>query len=54
MYISWVFRYELQQKGLLRAEDVGVVPDAYTKNQELNEEVKRLQNEVKKYMDAAM
>lgn len=46
--------YELQQKGLLRAEDVGVVPDAYTKNQELNEEVKRLQNEVKKYMDAAM
>lgn len=45
--------YELQQKGMLGDEDVGVVPDAYNRNQTLNNEVKRLKAEVVKYKEAA-
>lgn len=48
------FRYELQQRGILKEEDVGVVPDVYTRNQLLDQEVKYLQRELNKYKDAAM
>ncbi|XP_077970504.1 sperm-associated antigen 16 protein-like [Styela clava] len=44
--------YELQQKGLLGDEDIGVVPDAYARNQFLNDEVKRLKKEVDKFRSA--
>ena len=47
-------RYELQQKGLLRDEDIDVVPDAYTHNHHLDQEVKHLQQEVAKFKEAAM
>ncbi|CAG2192150.1 Sperm-associated antigen 16 protein,Flagellar WD repeat-containing protein Pf20 [Mytilus edulis] len=46
--------YELQQRGSLHAEDIGVVPDMYGRNQELDNEVKFLKREVEKYRDAAM
>jgi cell division protein FtsB len=52
--LIFIFRYELQQKGLLHAEDIGVVPDMYARNQELDNEVKFLKREVEKYRDAAM
>ncbi|XP_078486906.1 sperm-associated antigen 16 protein [Ciona intestinalis] len=45
--------YEMQQKGLLGNEDIGVVPDAYCRNQTLGDEVKRLKSELQKYMTAA-
>jgi hypothetical protein len=43
--LIFIFRYELQQKGLLHAEDIGVVPDMYARNQELDNEVKFLKRE---------
>ncbi|OWF39576.1 sperm-associated antigen 16 protein-like isoform X1 [Mizuhopecten yessoensis] len=46
--------YELQQRGLLHEEDVGVVPDIYLRNQDLDNEVKFLKQEVTKYREAAM
>ncbi|KAK3106404.1 hypothetical protein FSP39_019312 [Pinctada imbricata] len=46
--------YELQQRGLLHEEDVGVVPDIYSRNQDLDHEVKFFKQEVGKYKDAAM
>ena len=58
MYMSEKFmfcvRYELQQRGLLNEEDVGVVPDVYVRNQQLDQEVKHLRVEVEKYREAAM
>ncbi|XP_076807402.1 sperm-associated antigen 16 protein-like [Clavelina lepadiformis] len=45
--------YEMLQKGLLGEEDIGVVPDAYSRNEALNDEVKRLKNELEKYKTAA-
>ena len=48
------FRYELQQKGLLHEEDVGIVPDIYTRNQDLDTEVKFLKKEVEKFRSAAL
>lgn len=46
--------YELQQRGFLHEEDVGVVPDIYTRNQNLDSEIKFLKAEVEKYKDAAL
>ncbi|XP_041372163.1 sperm-associated antigen 16 protein-like isoform X2 [Gigantopelta aegis] len=46
--------YELQQKGLLHEEDVGIVPEVYTRNQDLDMEVKFLKKEVEKFRSAAL
>lgn len=46
--------YELQQRGFLNEEDVGIVPDIYTRNQNLDSEIKFLKGEVEKYKDAAL
>ncbi|KAL3836745.1 hypothetical protein ACJMK2_022162 [Sinanodonta woodiana] len=46
--------YELQQRGLLHEEDIGVVPDIYMRNQNLDNEIKFLKRDVEKYKDAAM
>ncbi|XP_071100813.1 sperm-associated antigen 16 protein-like [Haliotis cracherodii] len=46
--------YELQQRGLLHVEDVGVVPDIFSRNQDLDNEVKFLKKEVEKFKNAAM
>ena len=51
MFLS---RYELQQRGMLHEEDVGVVPNIYLRNQDLDGTVKFLKREVEKYRDAAM
>ena len=50
----FICRYELQQRGFLHDEDVGVVPDIYTRNQNLDGEIKVLKTEVEKYRDAAL
>ena len=44
--------YEMQQKGLLKDEELGVVPDVYSKNQILAEEIKRLRIESDKFKQA--
>lgn len=55
VYMMYVTdRYELQQRGLLHEEDIGVVPDIYSRNQDLDGEVKFLKLEVTKYKEAAM
>ncbi|KAJ8307540.1 hypothetical protein KUTeg_015624 [Tegillarca granosa] len=41
-------------RGLLCEEDIGVVPDIYTRNQDLDNEIKFLKREVEKYRDAAI
>ena len=46
-------RYENVQKGKLKAEDAGIVPDIYVKNQDLNDRVKFLQFEVERYKTSA-
>ena len=43
--------YEKQAKGQLQEEDVGVVPDIYLRNLDLDEQVKTLQVEVAKMRD---
>ena len=45
--------YEKQAKGQLQEEDVGVVPDIYLRNLDLDEQVKTLQIEVAKMRDVA-
>lgn len=45
--------YEKLQKGDLKSEDAGIVPDIYQKNQELNNEVKFLRAEAERYKIAA-
>ncbi|XP_072020813.1 sperm-associated antigen 16 protein-like [Amphiura filiformis] len=45
--------YELQQRGLLNEEDVKTVPDIYTRNQQLDSQVKQLRSEVGKFKNAA-
>ncbi|XP_066300435.1 sperm-associated antigen 16 protein-like [Branchiostoma lanceolatum] len=45
--------YELQQKGLLKEEDIQTVPDVYSRNQQLDDHVKLLRKEVDKFKDAA-
>lgn len=40
--------YELSEKGALHKEDIGVVADIYQRNEELDEQVKRLRAEVQK------
>ncbi|KAL8588698.1 hypothetical protein ACOMHN_046470 [Nucella lapillus] len=46
--------YELQQRGLLHEEDIGVVPDIYSRNSDLDSEVKFLKTEVNKFRNAAL
>ncbi|XP_076456214.1 sperm-associated antigen 16 protein-like isoform X2 [Babylonia areolata] len=46
--------YELQQRGLLHEEDIGVVPDIYSRNSDLDSEVKFLKTEVVKFRNAAL
>ena len=41
-------RYELTQKGILTEEDVGVVPDIYLRNQQMDDNVKYLRTELDK------
>ena len=43
----------MQEKGLLNEEDTRIVPDIYTRNQQIDNEVKSLRREVKKLKDAA-
>uniref|UniRef100_A0A8D2LYH4 Sperm-associated antigen 16 protein n=1 Tax=Varanus komodoensis TaxID=61221 RepID=A0A8D2LYH4_VARKO len=45
--------YELMQRGMLEPKDVGFVPDAYTCNQQLERENKRLRKEMENYKFAA-
>ncbi|EDV20978.1 uncharacterized protein TRIADDRAFT_31080, partial [Trichoplax adhaerens] len=45
--------YELMQKGQLNPEDVSVVPDIYTKNDLLDQDIKVLHGEVEKFKTAA-
>merc|ERR1712195_83748 len=40
--------YELTQKGILSEEDVGVVPDIYLRNQQMDDNVKYLREELEK------
>merc|ERR1712070_1167460 len=40
--------YELTQKGVLTEEDVGVVPDIYLRNQQMDDNVKYLRTELDK------
>jgi len=50
----YLCRYELQQRGYLNEEDIGVVPDIYTRNQDLDGEIKFLKGEVYKFKEAAL
>jgi hypothetical protein len=45
--------YEKQAKGQLKEEDIGVVPDIYLRNLELDEQVKSYQSEVEKMKSIA-
>jgi WD40 repeat protein len=45
--------YEMQEKGLLNEEDTRIVPDIYTRNQQIDNEVKSLRREVEKLRNAA-
>lgn len=45
--------YELDQKGLLKEDQVGQVPDAYVQNQTLTDQVQYLENEKNKFKSAA-
>ncbi|XP_033102274.1 sperm-associated antigen 16 protein-like [Anneissia japonica] len=45
--------YELQQRGLLKPEDIQTVPDVYTQNQHLDDRVKLLRRDVDKFKNAA-
>ena len=42
--------YEKQAKGQLKEEDIGVVPDIYLRNLELDEQVKTYQTEVRPFV----
>ncbi|XP_071943272.1 sperm-associated antigen 16 protein-like [Antedon mediterranea] len=45
--------YELQQRGLLKAEDIQTVPDVYTQNRNLDDRVNLLCRDVDKFKNAA-
>ena len=45
--------YDCLQKGKIKIDDIGVVPDVYLRNQELSDKVKYLQSEVQRYKTAA-
>ncbi|XP_069716594.1 sperm-associated antigen 16 protein-like [Phaenicophaeus curvirostris] len=45
--------YELIQRGLLKAEDNGLVPTVYTHNQQLQDEIMRLRKDLEDYKLAA-
>ena len=53
-YLLFYSRYEMQQRGLLPAEEVGVVPDIYTKNYQMTHDLKNLRREMNKYKEAAL
>lgn len=44
----------MQERGLLKYADIGIVPDVYTRNQELENEIEFLQKEATKFQNAAM
>ncbi len=44
----------MQQRGLLPAEEAGVVPDIYTKNYQMTHALKNLRREMNKYKEAAL
>ncbi|KAI0233259.1 Sperm-associated antigen 16 protein [Lamellibrachia satsuma] len=46
--------YEMQQRGLLPEEQVGIVPDIYTKNYQMAHELKNIRREMNKYKEAAL
>ncbi|KAK3787722.1 hypothetical protein RRG08_019859 [Elysia crispata] len=46
--------YELQERGLLGYTDIGTVPDVYTRNQELEDEIDFLKKETVKFRNAAL
>ncbi|XP_012935784.1 sperm-associated antigen 16 protein [Aplysia californica] len=46
--------YELQEKGLLKYNEIGTVPDVYTRNQEMENEIEFLRKEASKYKNAAL
>eukprot|EP00918_Siedleckia_nematoides_P064680 GHVU01140636.1.p1 GENE.GHVU01140636.1~~GHVU01140636.1.p1 ORF type:complete len:603 (+),score=65.99 GHVU01140636.1:232-1809(+) len=46
--------YELQDKGMMRQEDIGLVQDVYVRNQDLDQTVKHLQQQVERFKDVAM
>lgn len=46
--------YERQQKGKLHTEDIGVVPDIYSRNHQLDQELKHLRSELERFKMAAM
>lgn len=47
-------RYEAHEKGLVSADGVEFVPDVYTKNQNLEQDVQHLQKEAEKFRLAAL
>jgi hypothetical protein len=47
-------RYEAHEKGLVPADGVEFVPDVYTKNQNLAQDVQHLQKEAEKFRLAAL
>lgn len=51
---SIVYRYELQECGLLKYNDIGTVPDVYARNQELDQEIEFLKKETIKFKTAAL
>lgn len=48
------FRYELNEKGLISADDTAVVADVYCKNEDLEQQVRHLRDEAEKFKVAAM
>ncbi|RUS86529.1 hypothetical protein EGW08_005721 [Elysia chlorotica] len=46
--------YELQERGLLGYTDIGTVPDVYTRNQELEDEIDFIKKETIKFRNAAL
>jgi hypothetical protein len=46
-------RYEFVQSGKLKSENAGSVPDIYTKNQQLTDQVKFLKLEVERFKNTA-
>lgn len=51
---AFIYRYELQESGLLKYHDIGTVPDVYTRNQELDQEIDFLKKETIKFKTAAL
>ena len=54
VFIFCIYRYEAHEKGLIAADGVEFVPDVYTKNQNLQQDVQHLQKEAEKFRLAAL